>query len=221
MRNSLEVAKYIEVLLERENMKPAELARRTGLDRSTISRYFNGDRKIPMDEIPKFASALNVEPRELLIPYSNEKETQPSTFNEDRVQYNYNNKLISLGLYGEVYCGEGEVHYGYPISMIDTPKEWINGGEYFYLEAIGDSMIGAKIHEGDLLLIRKQETVENGEIAVVVAGDKRMLKRVYKTNDKFTLFSENPKYEPIEYNPKSDVNIRILGKLKKTITNFN
>lgn len=217
MRNSLEVAKYIEVLLEKNDMKPAELARRTGVDRSTISRYFKGERKIPMDEIPKFALALGVNPSELLLPklYSHDSKSD-FIINESNELYDF----ISLGLYGEVYCGDGEVHYGFPIDKIDTPKDWINGGDYFYLEAIGDSMIGAKVHEGDLLLIRKQEIVDNGEIAAVVVGDKRMLKRVYRTENKFTLVSDNPSYPPIEYNPDSDVNIRIIGKLKKSITTY-
>lgn len=67
MRNSVEVAKYIENLLEIKGISASELARRTNVNRSTITRYFKGDLKIPMDNIPKFASALNVEPSELLI----------------------------------------------------------------------------------------------------------------------------------------------------------
>lgn len=213
MRTSTEVAKYIEHLLRINNMTAAELARRTGMNRSTMSRYFKGDRKIPMDELPKFAKALGVQPEELLIKNTTSNATESTI--ED-----YDDCLIPVDLYGEVYCGEGEVHYGYPIDTIETPSEWLNGGEYFYLIAKGDSMVGAKIHEDDLLLIRKQPMVENGEIAVVIVDNKRMLKRVYKTDDTFTLVSENPKYPPINYRPNVNENIRILGKLKKSITNF-
>lgn len=215
MRNSLEVAKYIENLLIERDIKPVDFAKKIGMDKSTISRYFNGSRKIPMDEIPKFAIALGIDPEELLIPKQYEVSESLYTIEESKAPY-----YVSLGLYGDVYCGEGEVHYGYPTAMIDTPSDWINGGEYFYLEAKGDSMVGAKVHEGDLLLIRKQSIVENGEIAAVIVGDKRMLKRVYKTDDSFTLVSENPAYPPITYNPNSDENIRILGKLKKSITDY-
>lgn len=215
MRNSLEVAQYIEKILESKNMKPAELARRTEVDRSTISRYFKGERKIPMDEIPKFASALGIAPEELLIAKTSYKDL----IKEESETYDTLN-FEPVALYGEIYCGEGEVHFGYPIEEIETPKEWISGGEYFYLIAKGDSMVGAKVNEDDLLLIRKQPTVENGEIAAVVVGDKRMLKRVYKTEDNFTLVSENPIYPPITYKPDTDEHIRIIGKLKKSITNF-
>jgi len=91
---------------------------------------------------------------------------------------------------------------------------------YFYVRAKGDSMVGASINEGDLLLIRQQPEVENGEIAAVVIDEEIVLKRVYKENGSFTLVSENPKYPPISYNPKNDKHIRILGKLRKSITEF-
>ena len=58
----------------------------------------------------------------------------------------------------------------------------LNGGEYFFLRAKGDSMINARIMDGDLLLIRRQDDVENGEIAAVLIDGEAVLKRVYKTN---------------------------------------
>lgn len=202
-----EIAENIMNLMKKRGWKQKDLSEKANISKSTLSDYINCKTLINVGNVEKIAEVFGV-PKYTIDP----------SFKSDS---NFENAaFIPLGLYGEVYCGDGEVYYGYPVMTIETPTSWINGGEYFYLEAVGDSMIGAKVHEGDLLLIRKQDVVENGEIAVIVAGDKRMLKRVYKTGEKFTLFSENPKYEPIEYNPLSDVNIRILGKLKKTITNF-
>ncbi|HSH24183.1 MAG TPA: S24 family peptidase, partial [Massilibacterium sp.] len=82
------------------------------------------------------------------------------------------------------------------------------------------SMTGAGIKEGDLLLIRHQEQVENGEIAVVVIDEQVVLKRVYRQNGDFILISENPSYPPRTFNPEIDNNIRIIGRLKKAITDF-
>ena len=65
--NSYEVAKRIEKLLKEKNMSGAELARRIKIDRSTINRYLNGTRKISMDDIPKFAEVLGVDPLEILV----------------------------------------------------------------------------------------------------------------------------------------------------------
>jgi repressor LexA len=81
-------------------------------------------------------------------------------------------------------------------------------------------MKNARIHEGDLLLIRRQDDVEDGEIAAVLINDLAILKKVYKNNGTLILQSENPDYPPIIYDNKEDCNIRIIGKLKKTVISF-
>ena len=75
-------------------------------------------------------------------------------------------------------------------------------------------MIGARIYNGDLVLCRKQPTVNNGEIAVVIIGDEATLKRVYfyPEKKKLILQAENPKYEPLIYEADELQNIRILDK---------
>ena len=79
-----------------------------------------------------------------------------------------------------------------------TPADEVKDGKYFYLRVTGDSMIGSRIYEGDLVLVRQQEEVENGEIAVVnVDGENATLKRVYRTNGELILQPDNPKYAPI------------------------
>lgn len=127
---------------------------------------------------------------------------------------------ISLPVYGNISCGKGELIYEPTTAYETTPKSWTTGGEYFYLRAKGDSMTGASIHEGDLLYIRKQQEVENGEIAAVVIEDEVVLKRVYRNNGTFTLVSDNPSYPPRHFDPEGDQNIQIVGKLKRSITTF-
>ena len=75
-------------------------------------------------------------------------------------------------------------------------------------------MIGSRIYNSDLVLCRKQPTVNNGEIAVVIIGDEATLKRVYfyPEKKKLILQAENPKYEPLIYEADELQNIRILGK---------
>ncbi|AME03348.1 LexA family protein [Selenomonas sp. oral taxon 136] len=82
----------------------------------------------------------------------------------------------------------------------------------FCLKIQGDSMIGARINDGDIIFIRKQEDVDNGEIAAVLIEDEATLKRVYKEKDSLILQAENPKYAPIVYTAESYVECRILGK---------
>ena len=82
-------------------------------------------------------------------------------------------------------------------------------------------MIGARIQDGDLLLIRKQPNVEDGDIAAVLIEDEAVLKRVYIRDGMIILQSENPNYPPIIFDPKNQRDgIRIIGKLKKVVINF-
>jgi len=91
----------------------------------------------------------------------------------------------------------------------------VQGGEYFYLEVVGDSMINARIYPGDLVYVKRQALVENGDIAVVLVGEDATLKRVFTRDGQLILQAENPKYEPMVFSA-SDVeekNIQIVGKV--------
>ena len=82
----------------------------------------------------------------------------------------------------------------------------------FALRCKGDSMINARIFDGDIVYIRQQESVEHGEIAAVLVGDEATLKRVYMYDDCISLEAENPQYKPMVYRGEEMNNIRILGK---------
>lgn len=73
-------------------------------------------------------------------------------------------------------------------------------------------MIGARICDGDLVFVRQQPTVENGEIAVVLIDDEVTLKRFYKTDAGVILKPENSKYDPMFYTEEDFKDVRILGK---------
>lgn len=82
----------------------------------------------------------------------------------------------------------------------------------FALRVRGDSMIGARIHDGDLVFIRSQDDVDDGEIAAVVLNDEATLKRVYHIKNGLQLLSENPRYAPMIFTLDECDSIRILGK---------
>ena len=75
-------------------------------------------------------------------------------------------------------------------------------------------MINAEIYDGDIVFIRKQPVVDNGEIAAVIIDDEATLKRVYfdKENERLQLVAENPAYAPLVYTAQELENVRILGK---------
>lgn len=84
----------------------------------------------------------------------------------------------------------------------------------FCLKVKGDSMIGARIFDGDIVFIRKQDVVENGEIAAVqIDGEEATVKRFYKEHGKVILHSENPTIPDMIFTSKDRKQIRILGKV--------
>lgn len=113
-----------------------------------------------------------------------------------------------LPLLGEIAAGipkfaEEEVEYYSPAA---------DCGADFCLRVHGDSMSGVGINDGDVVFIRSQSTVDDGDIAAVLIDDEATLKRVYTSPDAVTLLAENPKYKPMVYTKGQGKSVRILGK---------
>ena len=107
---------------------------------------------------------------------------------------------------------------GPPVSTVTSSDIAVNNA---CLGAKGDSMINAGIHHGDLLLIRQQADVDNGDIAVVaVNGDEATLKRVKKQENALILQPENPACEPKIFVGKDMENIHIRGRLMQLRKEF-
>lgn len=196
-----EVGRRIKYYRDLKGVTLEYIGDKIGVGKSTVRKYENGLIRIDHNRLSDIAKVLGID---------------VSLLYGDEVQF----ETVDVPLYGEISCGDGSVIYEEVENYITTPKSWVSNDIYFYVTATGDSMVGAKVNEGDLLLIRQQPTVENGEIAAVVIDDEIVLKRVYRENGKFTLISENPKYPPITFNPEQDKHIRVLGKLKKSITEY-
>ena len=75
-------------------------------------------------------------------------------------------------------------------------------------------MVGARIYDGDIVFIRAQDSVDNGEIAAVIINDEATLKRVYyyPNDSKLILSAENPRYAPFVYVGDELNGIKIIGK---------
>ena len=82
----------------------------------------------------------------------------------------------------------------------------------FAVRCYGDSMIDAHICDGDIVYIRQQDDVDDGEIAAVLIDDDATLKRVYRKPYGVVLMPANSNYEPLVYTAEDCVNIRIMGK---------
>lgn len=118
-------------------------------------------------------------------------------------------EMRKLPLVGAIACGEPILATENIEDYVDVPKH-INAD--FALTCKGDSMINARIFDGDIVYIRQQEIVENGEIAAVLIDNEATLKRVKLYNDHISLEPENPQYRPIVLWGEEMNTVRILGK---------
>lgn len=114
--------------------------------------------------------------------------------------------MKTVPLVGTIACGE-------PILAVENVEGNVSVPENvhadFALRCKGDSMTGARINDGDLVFIRQQPTVDDGQIAAVQIGDDATLKRVYHSGKALILQAENPAYKPIIVD--GDSSVRVLG----------
>ena len=181
-----------------------KLAEILSVSRSTIFRYENGDiEKVPASVLMDIASALNTTSHYLM---GWEEKPENQNIKPDNI---YPIELKKYPLLGEIACGEpifcNEDRESYVIAGTDIDAD-------FCSRAHGDSMVNARIMDGDIVFIREQSAVENGEIAAVIIEDEATLKRVYYDGKAFSLISENPAYPPIVITGEELNHIKILGK---------
>ena len=166
-----------------------ELGEKIGVQKSAIAKYENGRVKnLKRGVIAKLADALQCSPTYLM---GLEEEN-----NDMKLSNIIPITTHKLPMLGEIACGE-------PRFINENRESYVDAGTNikadFCLKAKGDSMINARIHDGDVVFIRKQDIVENGEIAAVVVNNESeaTLKRFYYYRDRATLIlkPENPAYE--------------------------
>ncbi|ABO50397.1 SOS-response transcriptional repressor, LexA [Desulforamulus reducens MI-1] len=117
-------------------------------------------------------------------------------------------ELISIPLLGEVAAGVPLLAVENYDEKVTLPRSFTGYGEFFMLSVRGDSMIEAGILPGDLVLVRRQESVSNGDIAVALLEDEATVKRFYKEKNRIRLQPENSLLSPIYVQE-----VKILGKV--------
>ncbi|MBR2971755.1 MAG: helix-turn-helix domain-containing protein [Clostridia bacterium] len=193
----------LKELRKSKGMTLDELAEMIGTSKQTIHRYENGTiTNVPPEKVESLASALGTTPGELMG-----WDSEPT-----EIYSNVTPMTVKrLPVLGDIACGM-------PIYAEEKHESFVSVSDKFdadfCLTARGDSMIGARIHDGDIVFIRSQSTVENGEIAAVILGDEATLKRVYyyPNEKKLVLSPENPRYAPLVYVGRELEEVKIIGK---------
>lgn len=188
-----------------------DIADQVGVAISTIQRYENGayDRpKLPV--VQAIARALDVDPAWLVG-----KVDERRSYYDDALPSNVTRipPLRSIPLIGNIACGTPILAAQNIEANIFLP-ETVNAD--YALRCKGDSMTGADILDGDIVYIRQDADVINGQIYAVMIGEGEVteatLKHVYQTPDTLTLTADNPAYPPMIYQGEQLAKVRIIGK---------
>lgn len=177
----------------------------------------------PDIQIPSEALKIGITPEQWAAFQKAEAEDaqRDSSLPTDAISY-IPETLVNIPLVGSVNCGTPLFAEDNIEGYIPTPESDLQTGEtYFWLHAKGNSMINVGIHEGDLLLIRQQNDVDNGDIAVVtVNDDESTLKRVKKQENVIILQPENSSCEPKIFVGKDMEKVKIRGRLMQVRKEF-
>ena len=195
---------------EQLGISQTELAECIGTSKQNLYKYENDIiTNIPSDRVEALAKCLDTTPAYIM------GWNEPDRKLDVEALFKFDN-IVPIStkrfrLLGDIACGK-------PITTNEEKELYVEAGANisadFCLRAKGDSMIGARIYDGDIVFIRKQEMVDNGEIAAVIIEDEATLKRMnyYPEKDLLILKAENSRYEDLVYTGEQLDHIIILGK---------
>jgi repressor LexA len=177
------------------------------LEKSDLSQYVNGKVEPGQEKLTILGLALGVNETWLMGYDISSSRTDSAPLPKNVIPMP---EMRKIPLIGTIACGSPIMAEEHIEEYLDIPKH-IHAD--FALTCKGDSMINARIFDGDIVYIRQQDTVENGEIAAVLNGDgEATLKRVKIHPDRIILEPENPMYDPLVYRNEEMNSVRILGK---------
>lgn len=184
-----------------------DFAKAIGLSKSSVNMYERGEREPSLATLEAIADFFNVD-MDYLLGKSDCRNRYLASIGIVADNIIPMSATRELPLLGNIACGE-------PILAEENLDGTVSCPEHvaadFALRCKGDSMINARIFDGDIVYIRQQPSVDDGQIAAVLIGDEATLKRVRLYEDHISLEPENPQYRPIVLWGEEMASVRILG----------
>lgn len=203
--------KRFDYALKLRNMRPAELCKATGFSSALVSQYRSGRATPKSDKLQIIAECLHVNTDFLLGMTNNIDGTN---------FYPFTDESFKIPIYAPISCGTGGFVADEVLDYILIPKSQLKPSKrYFGQYAMGDSMRGAGINDGDLLLFEITSDLNQGDIGCFCIDENTATcKRFTKTKDRVILVPANEMYQPITVDPLTH-HFVIVGKLV-SITRF-
>lgn len=196
----MNISDRLKRLRKVNNLTATFVSEKLGIAKSTLSNYENGNRMPKAEVLRKLAEIYNISLDNLLGQEFN------IAFNGQCLQIPILNSTVSM----DFICSDKNI-----IGYTNLESEYIGKGEFFALYVTGDSMNNSRICEGDIIIVKKQDYVENGNIAVVLIENEGItVKRVYCTDKTITLIpcSTNSIHRPRIIDIKT-TGTKIIGKV--------
>lgn len=204
------VAQNIKIYRKKAGLTQKQLAELLGVKNTAVSNWENGQNSIDTEILFKFCKIFNITLNDV---YGIEEESSFVDYTElEKYGITPLPKMKKLPLLGAIACGKPILAEENIDGYCECPE---NIDAVFCLRAKGDSMIHARIFDGDVLFIRKQDIVDDGEIAAILIEDEATVKRVYYDREEgtLTLVPENPKFKIMRFHGEQLNQIRIIGKV--------
>lgn len=230
MRTNSEIVDIIIDLCNQKGWSLSEFARKLNLPKSSISRYFNKSRQLPINKINIFADTLGVSSEYLLgIKISNndlldiynklDSKRQTKVYDFATEQLNeQNNKITNINdyieeetnwyevkFYGSISAGTGLYLDDEQVETINFGADMVPSGTDFCLKVNGDSM-EPMFNNGDYVFIKRETDFRNGTIGAVIVNGEAYLKKIYITDNSIRLVSLNKKYKDITVSEDDTLN---------------
>ena len=205
-------SKNLNKILNAIGMSPVELSKDSGVSKSALNHYLKGDLVPSQENAEKIAAVLKVNPLWLMGIQKNMISDQPVV----------SDGAVQIKVLGRVAAGipiEAVTEY---IDTEEIPAKMAQSGDYFGLQIHGDSM-EPRMREGDVVIVRKQDDAENGDIVIaMVNGSDATCKRLTKYAGGIGLISLNPNYDPMMFTDQEIVDkpVRIIGKVVELRAKF-
>lgn len=191
-----------------KGLSQMDFAKQIKISKSSVNMYERNEREPSLVTLEVIADYFNVDLDYLLgkSDYTNKYDWLSNSAIANLIPMP---EMRKIPLIGSIACGAPVLAEEHIEDYLDLPRH-IHAD--FALTCKGDSMINARIFDGDVVYIRQQDTVDNGQIAAVLIDGEATLKRVQLFEDHISLEPENPQYRPLVYWGEEMNAVRILGK---------